>query len=349
MALYVSLDGGATWQTRTAGGVIGYANALAIERQNDNHVYLGGSIAAHPALFRSDNRGEEWTEITGSISGIITSLAVDPVSGSRVYAGTLSGVYRSDNGGSSWSKISSFDAACLKINPLRPSEVFAGGASGMFRSLNFGDTWISFSGDMPISQVSCFDMNADVGILYAGTMSGGIYKKNTSDLLTLIIRARRGGTTIPASGTYFYSPGTALEIEAVPDAGYKFAGWTGSIEGIANRLTIIMDTDKAAIANFAVNIFAPLNFTGVKKVNRSLLLAQYVNILEWQPHPDNLGIKSYRIYQLNGDGLSLVAEVNSGMFEYWHKNVLKDQVYQYAICAVNDQDQEGEFAHVEVK
>jgi hypothetical protein len=110
-----------------------------------------------------------------------------------------------------------------------------------------------------------------------------------------------------------------------------------------------MNTDKAAVANFAVNIFAPLKFAGVKKTNRSLLLYQYVNILSWQANPDNVDVVKYRLYLASGAVLNLLAELSAGTFEYWHKNVPRDQVCRYAVCAVNSQGQEGELAYVEVR
>ena len=349
MALYFSLDEGSSWITRPVAGVSGYANAVAVDVLNDQIIYLGGYVAAKPALFKSDNRGEAWTNITGSIAGIITSLAVDPGSSSRIYAGTPGGVYKSENGGSSWIKKSSFDAACLKVNPVSPNEVFAGGVSGLFRSIDFGNTWVSVADGMTVSRVSCFDMIPEGRILYAGTMGGGVYKKNLSDMYALIIKAGAGGTTKPAPGTYFHSPGASVELEAVPDKLYRFTGWSGSVDGISSPITVVMNTDKAAVANFAINIFAPLNFAGVKKVNRSLLLSQYVNVLSWQAHPDNVDVAKYRLYLASGTVLSLLAELNAGTLEYWHKNVPKDQVYRYAVCAVNNHGQEGEFAYVEVK
>jgi hypothetical protein len=349
MALYFSLDEGSSWITRPVAGVSGYANAVAVDVLNDQIIYLGGYVAAKPALFKSDNRGEAWTNITGSIAGIITSLAVDPGSSSRVYAGTPGGVYKSENGGSSWIKKSSFDAACLKVNPVSPNEVFAGGASGLFRSIDFGNTWVSVADGMPVSRVSSFDMIPEARILYAGTMGGGVYKKNLSDMYALIIKAGPGGTTSPAPGTYFYNPGASVEIEAIPDKHYRFTGWSGSLSGTSSPIAIVMNTDMAAVANFAINIFAPLNFAGLKKVNRSLLFSQYVNVLSWQAHPDNVDVAKYRIYLVNGSVLILVAEVSANTLEYRHINVKKDEAYAYALCAVTSLGQEGEFAYVAVK
>jgi len=66
----------------------------------------------------------------------------------------------------------------------------------------------------------------------------------------LIISAGTGGTTDPAPGTYTYDSGTQVSIAAVPNAGYRFSGWTGDASGTENPLSVTMDSDKSITANF---------------------------------------------------------------------------------------------------
>lgn len=89
-------------------------------------------------------------------------------------------------------------------------------------------------------------------------------------------------------------------------------------------------------------IYAPLNFTGKKVLNRSLLLAEYINILNWTANPSNINISKYRIYQVGGDEWKLLTEVDSNTFEYWQRKVEKDKKYFFALVAVNDEGREGE-------
>lgn len=88
-------------------------------------------------------------------------------------------------------------------------------------------------------------------------------------------------------------------------------------------------------------IDAPLGFSGTKVLNRSLSQAEYINVLTWQPNPDNQDIVKYRIFQRVGNSLQVLAEVNAGENEYRHRNVQKTKAYDYCIVAVNDLDIEG--------
>jgi hypothetical protein len=94
------------------------------------------------------------------------------------------------------------------------------------------------------------------------------------------------------------------------------------------------------------NIYAPLNFQGVKAENRSLLFREYVNSLTWQANPNNVNIVKYRIYRVEGASRTLLAEVSADTLKYWDVGVEKDKQYEYALCAVNNENREGAFAYV---
>jgi uncharacterized repeat protein (TIGR02543 family) len=166
---------------------------------------------------------------------------------------------------------------------------------------------------------------------------------------SLAISAGTGGTTDPVPGTYYYPKGTNVTVTAVPNATYTFSGWSGDVSGTTNPITITLDSNKSVTANFLKNIYAPQNFTGSKKVDRSLFLARYIIILTWQANADNASIEKYRIYLIDGETRTLLAEVNSTVFEYKHTNVGKDTLYTYACAAVNNQGREGDSATVTVK
>jgi hypothetical protein len=349
MALFKSLDGGDSWTVHKVSGGTGYGNAVAIDYGNDNVIYIGGNAGVNPALFKSVDGGKSWISVTGSISGIVTALAVDPIMPARVYAGTATGIFQSEDGGLSWTLRAPHAAACLKINPLKPNEVYAGGTAGFFVSNDYGATWTSMNAGLMISRISSIDLNAQGEILYAGSLGGGIYKKNKSDGCTLIVRAGAGGTTTPPPGDYSYNQGQIVDLEAVPDKLYNFEGWMGSMASTDRRLRIMMNSDTGVKAIFSRVIFAPLHFTGQKTMNRSLLMARYVNVLTWQANPDNAGIVGYRIFLMDGAAMSLMAEVNASTFEYWHYNVKRVQTYRYAVCAVDTQGRQGEFSYVEIE
>lgn len=168
-------------------------------------------------------------------------------------------------------------------------------------------------------------------------------------LQTLTILSSSGGSTNPAPGIYSYEEGTEATITAIPNTHFRFSHWSGDISSSDNPITIIMDSDKSIIASFVRIIYSPSNFTGQKVLNRSLSQAEYINVFSWQSNPNNMNIMKYRIYMVEGEIKNLLVELNASTSEYWHRRVEKDKLYTYAICAVDNEEREGDPTHITVR
>ena len=82
--------------------------------------------------------------------------------------------------------------------------------------------------------------------------SGAVVHNLCPGPYTLTLSANAGGTTNPVPGTYTYDDGgTEVTIEAIPDSGYTFSGWSGDASGTNSSITIAMDSDKSITASFA--------------------------------------------------------------------------------------------------
>ena len=57
-----------------------------------------------------------------------------------------------------------------------------------------------------------------------------------------------GGTITPSQGTY--DEGAAVQVEAIPNSGYKFDHWEGSLSGTSPTAQLTMDESKKVIACF---------------------------------------------------------------------------------------------------
>ncbi|GEM_PF-2333964 len=87
--------------------------------------------------------------------------------------------------------------------------------------------------------------------------AGAFYIDNVTDAvanyysLSISHDPFEGGATIPAAGDYSYASGTVVDLVAEPASGYIFDHWDGDVAdpGTATT-TILMDADKAVIANF---------------------------------------------------------------------------------------------------
>ncbi|KON28649.1 hypothetical protein AC481_00755 [miscellaneous Crenarchaeota group archaeon SMTZ-80] len=94
---------------------------------------------------------------------------------------------------------------------------------------------------------------------------------------------------------------------------------------------------------------APRDFTGDNVENRALLQREFINVLTWERNPYNKNIEKYRIYFMEGDQKSIVVELSADTLEYWHREVNQDEQYQYALVAVDSQNQEGDPAFTTVQ
>lgn len=103
------------------------------------------------------------------------------------------------------------------------------------------------------------------------------------------------------------------------------------------------------IVNILLLPHGPQNFTGQKKNNSSGLLEEYINTLSWQANPWNQSIIKYRLMVKGIGGWELLAELDSGVFEYLHRGVGKEDDYEYMLRAVDSQNREGEAAYLTIQ
>lgn len=101
-----------------------------------------------------------------------------------------------------------------------------------------------------------------------------------------------------------------------------------------------VDREKVTIRSI-LRLYPPINFEGKKVANYSLSQVEYLNELTWQHNPLNESTKAYRLYLLNEDVWILHKEFKGDTFKYWHRNVDKKTVYQYALTTIDHAGQES--------
>lgn len=87
----------------------------------------------------------------------------------------------------------------------------------------------------------------------AGTAYGNEVSFTTSPVieLTLEVLPAGSGTLTPAAGVYSCSDGEVIQIEAFPEAGFRFSRWTGDVADTQSAATTVtMDTSKTVTAVF---------------------------------------------------------------------------------------------------
>jgi predicted phage tail protein len=113
-----------------------------------------------------------------------------------------------------------------------------------------------------------------------------------------------GGTLTPdiapnCNGGTQYTSGGVVTLTSTANAGYKFSGWSGDTGGAANPITLTIDEDKTAIADFSVSLSAP----SLLSLPENALTTNYAPILDWSdstPVPDHYEIQIATDNALNG-------------------------------------------------
>jgi len=192
-----STDNGSSFAGITNGlsGRFNWCTPFMLDIQNPNTIYVGSSI-----LFRSTNRGDNWTAISGDLTrgqngrlGTITciSTAVLPNSQRVFYVGTDDAkISVSTNSGTNWTDVTGSlpqryvtDILCDKRNPAIAYITLSGFNIDernfrVFRTTNYGGTWTNISGNLlnvPANSI-IIDYNRD-SVLYVGCDAGVYYTK----------------------------------------------------------------------------------------------------------------------------------------------------------------------------
>ena len=293
-------------------------------------------------LFRSTDGGSNWVQLNSFADTQIEDLAIDPNAPQTILVASNKGILLSRNSGSNWKKVFDTLATCLKISPVDSNKIYAGCYDGVFASYDGGQSWAKISNEQDYPFVHYLEINDSTQTLYASIHEGGLLTYRESEKNMVAILADTGGTTKPEPGIYFYPSQTKIEITAIPDNHYEFEGWEGCKSGKTNPIRVSVDRDMVIKANFYVHLFPPTDFWGEKVVNRSLSMIEYINILRWQRNPLNFQVDKYKIYRIEEEKAVLLAELGSDTFEYWDRNINKDQDHTYALVAVHITGEESD-------
>lgn len=156
--VYLSEDGGATWNARNGSGAgampLSVVNAVAIQPDDSDVILVGGSGSCgpngsmtNPGVYRSADRGLTWTQV---LDKNVEDFVFVPGT-ATVYAGLIgTGVSKSTDGGATWTDSSSGlnpsgSRMRLAMAPSDSNVLYAlvgrGAGDRLFRSGDGGATW----------------------------------------------------------------------------------------------------------------------------------------------------------------------------------------------------------------
>jgi photosystem II stability/assembly factor-like uncharacterized protein len=127
--------------------------AMAINPTNTNIIYVATETLG---VYKSTDGGESWSAFNNGLPyyytddngqhyfSRVSSITIDPLDPSLIYAGTYGGVFKNSNGGS-WSALNggltNLGVNALAIDPANTNSFYTGTPSGIFKTANGGANW----------------------------------------------------------------------------------------------------------------------------------------------------------------------------------------------------------------
>lgn len=261
--IYQSADGGNTWSARSAGLPPTTIDALAIDPQAPETLYLamgsGGQEENYglPAgdLYKSTDGGQNWQALQIPSTYCLQNLLVNPTNSSILYAtienskdgflseNNMAGVYKSKDGGKHWSELKLPGKPyhwknSLALDPQNPETLYANTEQGLLKSINGGHDWAA--ANTGISAVITNQLVIDPrkpSTLYAGGWSG-IFKSTDNGKEWRNINPTLRVTALavdPATPTILYAGTDAQGVFKSEDAGESWQAINQGLESLAIR------------------------------------------------------------------------------------------------------------------
>ncbi len=322
---FLSTDAGRTWAEASHGYTGAQVRAIAVDRTSPGKAYL----AARSGLFASVNGGGAWSGVGYSPANVTeaNALAIDPVGGSHLVAGTSMNedLFVSYDGGSSWRVTAHLNPnlawRAVAFSAHDPRVVYAGTggyfsagvfsnempAAGTYVSSDGGLTWRKPQGSYSDANVAALATDAtDSQRVFAATSNYGV------------LRSSDGGRTWARLGNGLpTNPPAALSIALGPDnsnvilAGYEGAGVYRSRDGGQSWQRTSAGLEPEALVSSVV--FSPEDPQIVYAADRRAgVYRSSDGGTTWSPLGAALGFRSVNALALSSDALHLYAATEGG-------------------------------------
>ena len=192
--MWMTSDGGTTWETHTDTLPTLGVSAVTIDYTNTNIIYIGsGDRDAGDApglgVFKSTDGGLTWAlSNNGMGNKTIGEILIHPTNHLILIAATNSGVYRSTDGGSNWTLSTSGNFKDLDFKPNDPNIVYGAAGANFYRSADNGVTWTLITAGLTGGQRGTIAVTPDnanyVYFVQSDNSSGfkGLYRSSDAGL-----------------------------------------------------------------------------------------------------------------------------------------------------------------------
>lgn len=178
MAILKTTNGGDSWTVKKLNSSSDYASTyfVRMDPSNPNTLYAGGyyrlSSGSIGKLYKTNNGGNSWQDITSGISSYIEDIAIHPNNSNKLIAVSSWEMYRSLNGGASWQRSSTYcEGYSVTVDPNNPDTVYAGYDGCVYKSTDWG---LKFTEINKGVFGSCRKILASANMLFYAS-SAGIY------------------------------------------------------------------------------------------------------------------------------------------------------------------------------
>ncbi len=180
-------------------------------------------VAGYNDVYRSTNRGTNWTKISNNIAGggnnTLKCLEIAPSNSAVIYTSRGNTLYQTTNMGGNWTTYTvpgSEGITAIAIHPTNSNTLWitkGGYTSGskVFKSTNGGSTWTNVSGTLPNIPMNAimYEENNNADALYLGSDIGVYYTNNTMSDWTFY---SNGLPNVPVMDFAIYYPTKKLRI-----------------------------------------------------------------------------------------------------------------------------------------
>jgi len=178
--VFLSTNNGANWIEVNNGLPIATPFIVNSLTFIDNNLFAG---TAGYGVFLSTDNGANWIEKNNGLTN--TAVSTLAVSGSNIFAGTFSGVFVSTDNGTNWINTQGLAGVIVESLITIGPNIFAGSSGGgVYLSTNNGSNWTSVGLGIPNTTIYAFAISGSK--IFAGTLSGIVYKRELSEIITSV-------------------------------------------------------------------------------------------------------------------------------------------------------------------
>jgi photosystem II stability/assembly factor-like uncharacterized protein len=251
--LYISRDGGNTWEPSNDGLGKGTVGQIAVHPKDSSIVYT--ALFDQGGIYKSTDGGRTWQAINRDIeldgawnwTGLIY---LDPSDPDRLYfTDTTSGLYRSENAGENWSQQSREcpPVTGLVVDPANGDHLYASSyehpnstcRAGIYESTDAGRTWTRLTTDEMVAPANQWGGDwwhlaadpHDLRTLYAGGQAGTFKSSDGGKTWNEIQEYCQWLAVHPDDGTVYCGQGGQVQVSRDGGASWSSsnigAGWGG--------------------------------------------------------------------------------------------------------------------------